>query len=111
MACPEVVYEISCKDCDATYIGQTKRLLKTRINEHFRDINKSNKSLHEFNWDNIKILDKEPSWKRIVSEMIHIKKQSHGLNKRYYPFFIDVISINNILYWNIILLRWEIGLF
>jgi len=29
-----VVYKINCKDCNASYVGQTKRLLKTRINEH-----------------------------------------------------------------------------
>lgn len=27
-----VVYKISCNDCDASYFGQTRRLLKTRIN-------------------------------------------------------------------------------
>ena len=26
-----VVYNISCKDCDKVYIGQTKRYLKTRM--------------------------------------------------------------------------------
>jgi len=38
---------------------------------------------HELNWEEAKILDIEPSYtKRIVSEMIHIKKQSKGLNKQ-----------------------------
>jgi len=29
-----IVYKINCKNCDASYVGQTKRFLKTRINEH-----------------------------------------------------------------------------
>ena len=32
------VYQIDCKDCDKIYIEQTKRNLKTRIKEHFRNI-------------------------------------------------------------------------
>jgi len=38
-------------------------------------------NLHEFDWDNVKILDKEMNYnKRLISEMIFIKKQKHDLN-------------------------------
>lgn len=36
----DVVYKISCENCDVTCIGQTKRQLKTRVSEHISDINK-----------------------------------------------------------------------
>jgi len=89
-----VVYKINCNDCEASYVGQTKRSLKTRINEHFKDINKTSGALsvisdhrlnnsHEFNWNGVQILDRKPSWqKRTVSEMIYIKRQGHGINKQ-----------------------------
>jgi len=106
-----VVYKISCHDCDAPYIGQTKRQLRTRIKEHNLDIKKKIGSPsvisehrnfnHDFGWDNIKILDNERSYqKRLISEMVHIKKQPHGLNKQsdinmlpksYFPI-IDLFS-------------------
>jgi len=87
-----VVYKLSCKNCDATYVGQTKRKLNTRITEHKNDINKKtdNHSVitehridknHEFDWDNPKILDREKYYyKRLVSEMINIKSQKNSLN-------------------------------
>jgi len=90
----EVVYLIPCRDCEATYVGQTKRQLHTRIKEHKTDINKNNaspsaitlhrlESSHEFDWDNIKILDEEPIYnKKLISEMIHIKRQKNGLNNQ-----------------------------
>jgi len=89
-----VVYKISCHDCDASYVGQTKRQLRMRIKEHVSDINKKSGSPsviskhrrnfnHDFEWDNIKIIDNELSYqKRIIFEMVHIKKQQHGLNKQ-----------------------------
>jgi len=74
---------LSCKDCDATYVGQTKRKLNTRISEHRRDINKKTgkhsvitehriNNNHEFDWE----LDKERYfYRRLISEMINIKSQ------------------------------------
>ena len=29
-----VVYEVPCKECSKTYIGETKRMLKVRLGEH-----------------------------------------------------------------------------
>lgn len=89
-----VVYKISCNECDASYIGQTKRQLQTRVKEHRSNINKLTNSPsvisqhrlshnHEFNWDNVEILDNERMYsKRLISEMIHIKKQTNSINKQ-----------------------------
>ncbi|EFN74263.1 hypothetical protein EAG_10171, partial [Camponotus floridanus] len=36
---------------------------------------------HEFKWDEIAILDKDPSYRRrLFSEMLHIASQKEGLN-------------------------------
>ena len=34
----ELVYQIPCKNCGAEYIGETGRLLKTRLEEHRKDV-------------------------------------------------------------------------
>ncbi|XP_011866087.1 PREDICTED: uncharacterized protein LOC105561048 [Vollenhovia emeryi] len=86
-----VVYKISCKDCNASYVGQTGRLLSTRINEHRKHINRNTKQLsvitehrhsgHEFDWGGVDILDEEPFlYRRLISEMIFIKRQTNSLN-------------------------------
>ena len=36
----KVIYKIQCRDCDETYVGQTGRLLKTRIKKHINHINR-----------------------------------------------------------------------
>jgi len=87
-----VVYKISCNDCEASYVGQTKRQLKTRIKEHCYNLKSvaSSPSVitehirqhsHSFDWEGAEILDTEKNYyKRSISEMIHIKEQTHGLN-------------------------------
>ena len=34
----ELVYEILCKSCGSTYVGETGRLVKTRLIEHTKDV-------------------------------------------------------------------------
>jgi len=87
-----VVYKIQCRDCEATYVGQTKRQLKTRLREHKNNLklDQSKHSVisehitkynHSFDWENTKIMDSESRYfKRIISEMIHIKEQKVSLN-------------------------------
>jgi len=89
---PNVVYKIICSNCDASYVGQTKRILGTRISEHRSHIRRVSTQLsvitdhrlhmnHDFDWDNVEILNGEINYKkRFVSEMIFIKKQIRGLN-------------------------------
>ncbi|KYN35068.1 hypothetical protein ALC56_10601 [Trachymyrmex septentrionalis] len=84
-----VVYMILCEDCDASYVRQTSRRLKTKIAEHRNHIryNTSGRSVitdhrrqldHEFQWDEVVILDEEPCYRRcLVSEMLNIKKQKN----------------------------------
>jgi len=92
LANSNVVYKISCNDCNASYVGQTKRQVKTRIKEHKNNskhlsskptviTEHSREYSHSFDWDNIKILDTESNYyKRAVSEMLHIKEQVNGIN-------------------------------
>ena len=89
-----MVYKINCLDCESSYIGQTKRKLKTRIKEHKVDIRRSISKMsvvsrhqvnemHELDWDNIRILDTEQSLlKRRIFEMIYIKSQISSINKQ-----------------------------
>jgi len=86
------VYKIFCNDCNASYVGQTKRKIQTRIGEHVRNmgVDESRHSVitkhiielnHSFDWKNTKILDIEPNYyKRLISEMIYIKTQDNSLN-------------------------------
>ncbi|XP_071579044.1 uncharacterized protein [Temnothorax nylanderi] len=88
----DVVYKICCNNCDASYVGQTKRQLQTRLKEHKNNIRlddskhsvvseHSTKFNHSFDWDNTRILEVEHNYKkRLTAEMIHIKEQINGIN-------------------------------
>ena len=106
-----IVYEIGCKGCDSVYIGQSKRKLNVRVNEHKRDVkNKDKKSAlanhvidtkHKIKFKKVKILDREVGYKkRLLSEMINIHFTNHTPNrdedtnklKREYKNTIDLIK-------------------
>ncbi|KYN50317.1 hypothetical protein ALC62_11555, partial [Cyphomyrmex costatus] len=99
-----VVYKIKCRDCESTYVGQTKRQLQTRIKEHRNNIrlDSSKHSVifqhiieygHNFDWENVDIMDVEHNYKkRLISEMLHIKEQPKGLN-----YMRDTERVNLIL--------------
>lgn len=83
----DVVYKLNCWECDTSYVGQTKRKLKTRIKNHKNDVDKNNGILsvvsehrleeeHDFEWNTVEILDVGPLYhKKLLSEMIHIKNR------------------------------------
>jgi len=88
----EVVYKIDCINCDKVYIGQTKRHVATRINEHKNNIKNSNGNFsvvtdhrlnfnHEFDRQKPIILHKERNRKkREIAEMFFIKKFDNNIN-------------------------------
>ncbi|KAG5314520.1 MOS1T transposase, partial [Pseudoatta argentina] len=56
--------------------------LKTRLHEHVSDINISSKSInHNFKCDKVNMLESSYN-KRLISEMIYIKKQKYGINRQ-----------------------------
>ena len=46
-----VIYQIPCKDCNATYCGQTRRPLHLRLSEHQRFTNNSTVVSHIYTYD------------------------------------------------------------
>ena len=90
---PNKVYKLECMNCDASYVGESKRELSVRIKEHFDNysldddkhnvVTKYRKLGHRFNCKGVKVLDTEQHYhKRIFSESFHIKSQKNTLNKQ-----------------------------
>lgn len=89
-----VVYQINCKDCPATYIGQTKQYIQNRIRSHVNSIKGTSSEStalkkhaknekHQFDLEHYKILCTETNYKaRTYLEMIHIKKDINSVNDR-----------------------------
>jgi len=55
---------------------------KHSVTEHILNLN------HKFDWENVKILDTKSNYnKRLISEMLHIKEQTNGINSQKVPSF------------------------
>jgi hypothetical protein len=102
----DVVYQIPCAFCDVVYIGETSRLLKTRITEHKNNINGKEinytaltkhrlETGHNFNYSKVKILAKEKNkFKRRDIENYFIKKCKNSVNERFEKsFFPEVYNV------------------
>ena len=81
-----VVYKISCNDCTSTYVGETERRLRARVNEHHRDSSPvghhASFNNHHIDDNSVSVLHKESDWfKRGVAEAIHIAKEGPNLNR------------------------------
>ena len=89
----EVVYQVNCKQCDASYIGQTGRHLYERIKEHCSAVEKgytrqsgiaehAYEKHHDIDWDGVQILDQESDHaKRLVCEALHIRISNPSMNR------------------------------
>ena len=85
-----LVYKFTCVSCSSTYIGETCRHFKTRIEEHIKKDNKSNifKHLHSLetcfdshNSPCFKIIDQANSeFDLKIKEALHINWRKPNLN-------------------------------
>ena len=87
----EVVYEVPCKECHLSYIGETKRTLRVRIGEHKQAVKRggprngiavhTHQSQRAINWDGAKVKRTVSGyWKRRTTEAIHIRLSEVTMN-------------------------------
>ena len=87
----EVVYEVPCKECHLSYIGETKCTLRVRIGEHKQAVKRgdprngiavhAHQSQHAINWDGVKVKRSVSGyWKRRTTEAIHIRLSEGTMN-------------------------------
>ena len=87
-----MVYQISCKDCPAKYVGQTGRHLGERMKEHQRATRKGYylesgvaehvmDTGHDIDWS-AKIMDQDQNQRRrLVCEAVCIKRVNPSMNR------------------------------
>ena len=44
-----IIYKIQCNNCDVSYVGQTKKKLNTKINEHIKNIKLGSSQTFDYN--------------------------------------------------------------
>ena len=84
-----VVYQLSCKDCNASYIGESGRKLGKRLSEHKSSAASSKSAVrehvvwsggHDIDWTGV--LERESKeFSRRVLEAIQIKTKGSNLNR------------------------------
>ena len=84
----DLVYQISCRDCNTVYVGETGRSVRTRKREHadaVKTFNTKKSALsqhvmdfdHRIDWDNVKILkSKSHAYRRRVAESFLINQKA-----------------------------------
>ena len=87
-----LVYSISCRDCNAVYVGETGRSVRTRKREHADAVKTFNTKIsalsqhvmdfdHRIDWDSVKILKSEShAYRRRVEESFLINQKAHSCN-------------------------------
>ena len=80
------LYQLTCHDCEARYIGETERALKQRHKEHQKDSSPVGHhmgySKHKVDSQNIRIVDRDNRWfHKGVREAIQIRFRSPTLNR------------------------------
>jgi hypothetical protein len=84
-----VVYHIKCKNCEADYIGKTKRILVHRIKEHKKlessacQVHVSKYPDHQMDYDNVQIIDQASNDMKLkIKELLHIIQRKPSLNRQ-----------------------------
>ena len=86
-----VVYEVPCRECQLTYIGETRSSMKKRMTEHKYAVKTRNlkngiavhaqKSQHSIDWEGAKVQATATGyWNRRSMEAIHIRKKGKSMN-------------------------------
>ena len=108
LQCSNVIYEIGCKNCDHSYVGETSRLFGVRLSEHQTEVKKASekkftrserraseqeqtksaisdhvaRANHIINLEEAKVLCKEHNKKaREIKEAIEIRRGAKTLNR------------------------------
>ena len=96
-----VVYYFSCPGCNASYVGETTRILMTRMDEHlhsgkgsiiFEHLNQNSRCRDLANVGCFKIIDSANSEFQLkIKEAIHIKLRKPTLNKQIKHVVLNII--------------------
>ncbi|KYN38430.1 hypothetical protein ALC56_07206 [Trachymyrmex septentrionalis] len=101
-----VMYKINCLDCNYSYVGQTKRKLKTHLKEYINDFKKVTNIMsvislhkldhdHSIDWNNMIILDSEQFY--IQLKYFFIEDEEFPLLMNLRPYSGRNLNLHNFL--------------